>query len=210
MRHPEHPKQRPATHPVIRVLASLATVAVMTAARGAGVPAAQEVDWLSQLAHQGDAGAQLQLGLAYRDGRYGVTPDRGAARYWLEAAAHGGYAYAAEAERELDGSSAAAKPQANANAFAALVERLDLPGLNALSALWHVVAAGSSWTYSRDALLARAEQGDALAEYQLGLRYRNGAWAVEPDARQSRVWLQRSAADGDRLATQALTKTRNF
>ena len=56
-----------------------------------------ELDWLSRLANNGDAGAQLQLGLAYRDGRYGLTPDAKTGLYWLKQSAAGGNAYAEDA-----------------------------------------------------------------------------------------------------------------
>jgi len=56
-----------------------------------------ELDWLSRLANNGDAGAQLQLGLAYRDGRYGLTPDPKTGLYWLQKSAAGGNAYAEDA-----------------------------------------------------------------------------------------------------------------
>jgi len=56
-----------------------------------------ELDWLSQLANSGDAGAQLQLGLAYRDGRYGLTPDAKTGLYWLKQSAAGGNAFAEDA-----------------------------------------------------------------------------------------------------------------
>lgn len=56
-----------------------------------------ELDWLSRLANSGDAGAQLQLGLAYRDGRYGLTPDAKTGLYWLKQSAAGGNAYAEDA-----------------------------------------------------------------------------------------------------------------
>ena len=56
-----------------------------------------ELDWLSRLANNGDAGAQLQLGLAYRDGHYGLTPDAKTGLYWLKQSAAGGNAYAEDA-----------------------------------------------------------------------------------------------------------------
>jgi TPR repeat protein len=57
----------------------------------------QELNLLSRLAHEGDADAQLQLGLAYRDGRYELTPDAVTGMYWLRKAAAGGNAYAEDA-----------------------------------------------------------------------------------------------------------------
>ena len=61
-----------------------------------GIPDNRELGWLNQLAQSGDAGAQLQLGLAYREGRYGLTPDAQLSRHWLSESARGGNAYAAE------------------------------------------------------------------------------------------------------------------
>lgn len=58
---------------------------------------AREVDWLSRLSNEGDAGAQLQLGIAYRDGLYGLTPDARTAFHWLEKAAVNGNAFAEDA-----------------------------------------------------------------------------------------------------------------
>ncbi|MGD8926564.1 MAG: hypothetical protein PVG20_06925, partial [Thioalkalispiraceae bacterium] len=40
--------------------------------------------------------AQLQLGLAYREGRLGLKPDSANSEYWLTASAKGGNAYAAD------------------------------------------------------------------------------------------------------------------
>jgi TPR repeat protein len=64
---------------------------------GNHVKSRDELDWLTQLANQGDSGAQLQLGLAYRDGRYGLVPDAKTGLYWLQRSAAGGSAYAEDA-----------------------------------------------------------------------------------------------------------------
>jgi TPR repeat protein len=94
MQFTEHPTKHPATS-LLAGLAIAGTIAVI-AARSGGVPAGHEVDWLNQLAVSGNTGAQLQLGLAYRDGRYGLKPAPSTALYWLRAAAKGGNAYAAD------------------------------------------------------------------------------------------------------------------
>jgi TPR repeat protein len=78
----------------ILIIASL-TVLVLSA--NAPVSNRDEADWLSRLARTGDSNAQLQLGLAYREGRYGLEPDAKLSRYWLTKAAKGGNAYAADA-----------------------------------------------------------------------------------------------------------------
>jgi len=64
---------------------------------GNHVKSGDELDWLTHLANQGDTGAQLQLGLAYRDGRYGLVPDAKTGLYWLRRSAAGGSAYAEDA-----------------------------------------------------------------------------------------------------------------
>lgn len=78
-------------------VAVVATVVILAAALGAPNKGRNEVDWLSRLANAGDDGAQLQLGLAYRDGRYGLKPDAKTGLYWLKRSAAGGNAYAEKA-----------------------------------------------------------------------------------------------------------------
>jgi TPR repeat protein len=82
-----------------RWLAGVLLIALILASALLGAPnkPRDELDWLSRLANNGDAGAQLQLGLAYRDGRYGLAPDSKTAMYWLKQSAAGGNAYAEDA-----------------------------------------------------------------------------------------------------------------
>jgi TPR repeat protein len=77
--------------------AVLATAAVAVILLGSAVKADDEIGWLNRLAESGDEGAQLQLGLAYRDGRYGLTPDITKEMYWIKRAAEKGNAYAEDA-----------------------------------------------------------------------------------------------------------------
>jgi len=261
-----------------RLLAGLAIAGsiALLASQARGVTAGQEVDWLSQLARSGDAGAQMQLGLAYLNGRYGVTPDPVTGRYWLSAAARAGNAYAADAVANSYASSnhqlqqalpwwqmAARGGNADAqlhlgeyrlntgedqqainwlrdaadrgdsraheelaslypvmplaetdlyrgeNRFAALGERLDSAGIKSLFAVWRTLEAGSPLMQSAEALIARAQQGDPVAQYQLALRYRDGAWAVQRDPQKAMSWLQRAAAAGNPIARKTLTELRN-
>ncbi len=71
---------------------------VMAIATASALVSAQrphdEISWLSSLATAGDNGAQLEIGLAYRDGRYGLNPDASTALYWLKRSADNGNAYA--------------------------------------------------------------------------------------------------------------------
>lgn len=80
------------------LIAGIATVGAMVAlfSHAGAVPPQREVAWLTQLAASRDPGAELQLGLAYRDGRYGLVPDQQASLHWLTAAGRDGDAYAAD------------------------------------------------------------------------------------------------------------------
>ncbi len=68
-----------------------------------GMPdkASDDIGWLNRLAKAGDSGAQLQVGLAYRDGRYGLTADATKGFYWLQQAANNGNAYAEDTVAEM-------------------------------------------------------------------------------------------------------------
>jgi len=251
------------------------------AARAGGITAENELDWLTRLATQGDAGAQLQLGLAYRDGRYGLRPDPRTSLHWLTAAGQAGDPYAADmvandyahgtgiahdmqqaafwwalaarggnadaqtnlgeyllssgrddqavewlrnaasrgdtrARTDLahlyreDVLSEQELPDADLlrgnNPFAVLGEEFDSHGLKTLFAIWHAMQNDAPLLQSSDKLLQRAISGDPLAEYQLGLRYRDGAWAVRRDPVKARVWLERAATAGNRNAAEALAQ----
>lgn len=80
---------------VLGLLIVLAIAFVVTAARSSTAPV--DLDWMSQLANRGEPNAQLQLGLAYRDGRYGLAPDPKTGLYWLKQAAQHGNVYAEDA-----------------------------------------------------------------------------------------------------------------
>lgn len=258
----------------VPLIAALAVAGTLAAATAGGVAAGSEADLLQQLAKSGDAGAALELGLAYREGRDGLAHDPAASLHWLHAAAEGGNAYAADlvadtyagqgklgrtlavdwwqqsaqagnadAQRRLgeyllgqgqedqavDWLRAAADRGDDAahadltrlyqqdtlteadlhrgdNAIAAFGKRLNSPTLNSLFAAWNLMDTVSPAEQTPDALIGRAEQGDPVAEYQLGVRYSDGAWTVTRDQQQSVVWLQRAAEHGNRLAARALAE----
>ncbi|GAB6040360.1 tetratricopeptide repeat protein [Endothiovibrio diazotrophicus] len=263
----------------IAVAALIGAGALLALASASGVaPSAianhSEADWLGRLADRGDDGAQLQLGLAYREGRYGLQADAATGLHWLEAAARQGNGYAADlvGNAYAEGRGAApdlnraerwwkrAAERGNANAqrhlgqrllaaqreqeglrwlrraadqgdrpahaelarlyrrnevadddlrrgqetVARLGARLHAPSIETLSALLDTVAQSSTWQQSFGHLRALADHGDPLAEYQLGLHYGDGAWAVTRDPQQSTRWLQRAAAAGNSMALDAL------
>ena len=146
---------------------------------------------LQHAAADGDENAQLLLGLAYRDGRQGVTPDPAKATYWLRRSAEGGNAYAegllrAKAPEDVSVVSKPASPNAG---FAA----------HAQSFLGAVTRSRSI-----EGLQRAARSGDAQAQYQLGYRYQTGSWGVEQDAAKAVYWLRRAAENGDQAAARAL------
>jgi TPR repeat protein len=169
---------------------------------------AEELAWLNRLAAADNPDAQLQLALAYREGRYGLTPDAKAGQYWLDRAAGNGQEYAADL---LAGTPAAARPETADAVRSPIRSRLDVlatelksPILGAVSTLWKVMAFGMTNDQSADGLPQRARSGDPVAEYQLAMRYRDGAWSVNRDPAKAFYWLQRAAADGNPLAMQGL------
>jgi TPR repeat protein len=104
-----HLKNLPLWVPVMIVMAVVAVVNLPASS----IQSSDEVSWLSKLASAGDGGAQLQIGLAYREGRYGLTPDPVKGMQWLKRAAHNGNAYAEYTLGEMyaEGQGAAKDPK---------------------------------------------------------------------------------------------------
>lgn len=200
----------------LRWAAPLTAVALVAlAATMARPPApADEAAWLQRLASNGDSGAQLELGLAYRDGRDGLKVDRHAQWRWLERAAQGGSAYAADlmANAYATGDSIASDPkraqywwqvaadQGNQDAQRHISGAT--PGT--LDEVGKILDGEAIRDQSGDALVAHARGGDALAEFQLSERYRDGSWGVQRNPALAQQWLKRAAADGNPAAQQAL------
>lgn len=145
------------------------------------VSSSDEFAMLQQLARDNNDGAQLQLGLAYRDGRLGLSANADKADYWLGKAAANGNDYA----RQLLGK------QTEASGAAGFIQQFS-----------RVLA-----DRSLDRLQAKARQGDALAQFELAIRYRDGLYGVEQDLLQSQLWLKRAAAGGNEVARWMLQKS---
>jgi TPR repeat protein len=171
---------------------------------------AQEIAWLKRLAAADNPDAQLQLGLAYREGRYGLVPDARAGQYWLGRAARNGQEYAIE---NLAGAAAVDKTVTADTAETSARGRLDTlamqlksPTLATVAALWKILGLGLTGSQSSDALQQRAEAGDPVAEFQLAMRYRDGAWSVNRDPAKALYWLKRAADAGNPLAMKDLAE----
>jgi len=210
-------------------------------------------------ARAGSAAAQLELGLAYRDGRFGLKADSAASALWLNRSALGGNDYAAalmgdalaagngvqadesaaeswwrqaaehgDAYAQARLGAALASPdnsqavrdegrhwlesaalQGNPQARQAL--GIDSPSIGGkgmeavlphLGAVEQVIAPTAN---EADTLRSRAIAGDSTAQYQLAMRYRDGAWGgVDADPAQALDWLKRSANQGNSLAMTTL------
>lgn len=190
------------------LFAALALGLVLVAALPHGGDAAVSLNQLEWQARQGDADAQLLLGLAYRDGGHGLKPDARAGTAWIARAARGGNAYAAGllGDAYAQGTGVALDRQrakywwrqaarGGNRHGAARLGQAPAPGL---ARLWGIN------DQSGESLKRRAREGDPVAQFQLAMRYRDGAWGVDADPRLARGWLEQSARHGNPVAMRAL------
>jgi uncharacterized protein len=192
-----------------RLAAVIVAVLVVAFLVQGGLPPSdsQELAWLNRLAAADNPDAQLQLGLAYREGRYGLAPDARAGQYWLEKAARNGEDYAIN----LLAGHSTTEAGRDETARTSVTSRLDTiatqvksPMLMTISSLWKILGLGLIGSQSSDALQQRAQSGDPAAEFQLGMRYRDGAWSVNRDPDKASYWLKRAADAGNPLAEKVL------
>ncbi len=234
---------------------------------------------LQHEAEDDDAGAQLLYGLAYLEGRDGLTPDNKKALYWLRRSARAGNAYAqfrlgqlyaegkgiakdpahavkwwrkaaakgnSEAEFSLgeallEGSGVSkdtkkgiawlersaqknnkdaqvalgklylegyAVPRDESRAQNWLARAVDLGSSKAVK-LYSMLKKSVDFTLkvyqeSSEVLKRRARDGDAKAQYELGIRYESGAWDVEQDNAAALQWISKAAKNGNRVAMLTL------
>jgi TPR repeat protein len=175
---------------------------------------AQEIAWINRLAAADNPDAQLQLALAYQEGRHGLVPDARTGQYWLERAARNGQEYAIGL---LASQSATGKAGAADAARTPARSRLETPGtqlksspLITVSTLWKILGLGLIGSQSFDALQRQAQSGDAVAAFQLGMRYRDGAWSVNRDPDKALYWLKRASDAGNPLAVKVLAENQDY
>jgi len=176
-------------------------VAVLWAV-GGSLESPSATQWLTKPAADGNPGAQLALGLAYRDGALGLEPDRAPSRRWPRMSADGGNPNAAETLRAEGHTPTHGAIQGST--LAALAARFHSLTLQTLSVVADLISRVSLAPQSAAALRMAADAGDPIAQYQLGIRYRDGGWGVERDTAQAQSWLTRAANAGNSLAAQAL------
>jgi TPR repeat protein len=171
----------------------------------------QDLAVLRHNAAEGEAGAQLLLGLAYRDGRYGLKPDTGQALAWITRAAEDGkgdeQAYARDlAGRMRESRTPAATSPGSETGLHRLAAATHSTWLKLVAAVTDLFAITDTGRQSGTALQQRAAQGDAIAQYQLALRYQTGAFGVQQDSAQALRWLESAADNGNRLAMKRLAE----
>lgn len=161
---------------------------------------------LVQQATAGEPSAQLLLGLAYRDGRYGLPRDPATARIWLRRAADAGNGYAASALGDLGG--VGTERLHRLPAIAGSTPAADHPALWRLNGFvdtaYRLFERLDPAGQAADTLKRRATDGDAIAQFQLAMRYRDGAMGLDRDTQRELYWLRRSADRGNAVAMDAL------
>jgi TPR repeat protein len=180
-------------------------------AEGLGVVPNLQVaaDWRERAARRGNIDAQLKLGRMYLQGD-GVAQDLARAREWLQAAAEGGDSEAAYLLSHLykHGLGGPRDPTVAGNWLARSAERGYLESIMLLHA---IKSFGRHYdrTLSGTALQQLAADGDADAQYQLGLHYEAGSGGERRDATLAAAWFQRAASQGNEQARRALTNLKS-
>ena len=157
-----------------------------------------DVAQLRQIAGQGDAPAQTELGERYEDGRDGVQQDYGMAVSWFRRAADQGFAagQAALGVMYLTGGGVAQDYGEAVTWYRRAAEQGFASGQHSLGFMYsngRGVAQdyGEAVTWYRRA----AEQGDALGQTDLGFMYADGR-GVAQDYGEAVTWYRRAAEQG--------------
>lgn len=188
------------------VLCALGACMLVVAPLRAAAGGAPDLAAIRSAARSEHTGAQLLLGLAYLEGRYGLRRDPQRAVYWLRRAARDGQPYAQLRLGELyeQGVGVAADP-----AHAVYWWRRSAGAGNAQGQLHLGEALLAGHGVARDPraaarwLTKSARQGNAEAQYRLGRIYREG-YGVARDTARGNDWLSRAAAQGQSDAVKLL------
>lgn len=177
--------------------------------------------WLARAAQAGNAEAAALLGDAYSTGD-GVAQDGAAARRWWRQAADAGNAHA-EAQLGIALMRSSDQLTAHYEGLQRVNQAAAQGDSSARQALGIDTAAGAQTAHrgwfaqlyrmldtltlsgqSIDSLKTRALNGDSVAQYQLAMRYRDGAWGVEADPGLALSWLRLAADHGNPVALSTL------
>lgn len=163
-------------------------------------------DWRERAARRGNVEAQFKLGQMYLEGT-GVAQDRERARAWLQSAAEDGnreaaYLLARMYREGLGG------PEDQALADHWLYKSAQRGYGAAEEMLGWIKSFGHTYdkTVSQAAVRRLAEDGDAEAQYQLGLRCYLGRGGEKRDLPQAVKWFERAAGQGQVMAMRNLAR----
>lgn len=181
---------------------------------GVGVAsnAVEAVNWYRKAAEQGDAYGQDRLGTCYESG-LGVDQDTKQAVKWYIKAAEQGGLNGSFAESDLLMMFSPEAPQTNATIIELLTESaqrgnpftqkiladdyetLGLYNSDRFLGTTNTIEASKSYRKAVEWFQKAAEQGNADAQYKLGLHYRAGN-GVEKSAEKAAEWFQKAAEQG--------------
>lgn len=167
--------------------------------------------WWRQAAQGDNRDAQYRLGKAYLEGRMVARNDVEAV-HWLTQAAQQGSADAEYliGKMYLDGDAVAQDKLLARDWLDRAARQGHSEALNVLRGLASVVNATTMvYHQSTDALKERAHAGDPQAEYELAMRYQNGAYDVTTDDAKALKWLLSAANHGNLLAMRTLAHVYN-
>jgi len=159
-------------------------------------------EWLTKAAEGGDSEAAALLGDAYSEGS-GVPRDLAAAEHWWQEAAKKGNVHAeAELGMALEQNAATLDRKYEGQRLVDEATGQEEPGMPTptLATAESITVGGQTLA----SLSERARAGDSVAEYQLALRYRSGAYDVNRDPQKALFWLRRSAEHGNPVAMGTL------
>jgi TPR repeat protein len=164
------------------------------------------VKWWRESAEKDNAEAQFLLGKAFLQGQ-GIAKDTDKAIVWLEKSAEQNNkdAQFLLGKLRLEGK-AVTKDETVAQSW---LQRAAALGHQDAIYLLSLMEDSIDFTLklyqeSADALKTRAEDGDAQAEYELGIRYESGAWDVTQDNAKALQWITKSAEAGNTVAMGTL------
>lgn len=186
-----------------------AAVALLSQAR---VNPTRELAAVEHASSQGNHDSQMMLGLMYREGRDGLSVDKTKAAYWLERAAEGGQAYAAEllGHMYMNGEGVHRNPAMAVSWWTLAAQQGSAEAQRRLGIAYLDGFGGAKNSgLARQWLTKAAAQGDERARARVQQMYRDGL----VDAQALSVgdgWLTRVAATLHSKAWQVVASVQDF
>jgi hypothetical protein len=175
---------------------------------------AKAVESIRKAAEQGDATAQVSLGIMYAHGRRGLPQDDAKAVEWYRKAAEQGNATAQVNLGFMYAHGRGGLPQDDAKAVEWYRKAAEQGNTQAQANLGIMYAHGRGGLPQDDAKAVEwyrkaAEQGNATAQVNLGFMYAHGRGGLPQDDDEALEWYQKAAEQGD-VAAQNYLKNRGL